>query len=127
RIFGVAVSRDGKRIAAVSSYNGQGQVHVYGYEFDTSLPGEIKAINEKTVQSRSAEEKAKLAAHHAEGVKLIASVDLPQTAAYSLAFRPDNLAVAVAGADGQVRIIDAASGSIASEFSPAPITTGAAA
>ncbi|HVW36860.1 MAG TPA: c-type cytochrome domain-containing protein, partial [Pirellulales bacterium] len=49
RIFSVAVSLDGKRIAAVSSLDGAGEVNVYGYEFDTGLPDNIKAIVEKVV------------------------------------------------------------------------------
>ena len=40
RVYSVAVSADGKRIAAGSSLDGKGEVSVYGYEFDTSLPAE---------------------------------------------------------------------------------------
>src|SRR5205823_11311131 len=49
RINAVAVSTDGKRIAAVSSLDGRGEVAVYGYEFNTALPDRIKAINQKVV------------------------------------------------------------------------------
>ncbi len=49
RINGVAVSADGKRIAAGSSLDGAGEVDVYGYEFDTELPDNIKAIMSKVV------------------------------------------------------------------------------
>ena len=38
RVYSVAVSADGKRIAAGSSLDGTGEVGVYGYEFDTALP-----------------------------------------------------------------------------------------
>src|SRR5262249_38253722 len=38
RVTSVAVSNDGKRIAAGSGIDGGGEVHVYGYEFDTALP-----------------------------------------------------------------------------------------
>ena len=40
RIYSVAVSNDGKRIAAGSSLDGTGEVSVYGYEFDTSSAGQ---------------------------------------------------------------------------------------
>ena len=36
RVYSVAVSSDGKRIAAGSSLDGKGEVSVYGYEFDTA-------------------------------------------------------------------------------------------
>src|SRR5207253_6077005 len=52
RINGIAVSADGKRIAAVSSLDGHGEVGIYGYEFDTALPDKIKAINAKVASSR---------------------------------------------------------------------------
>ena len=51
RIYSVAISDDGKRIAAGSSLNGTGEVSVYSYEFDTTLPPKIKAIQEKVVTS----------------------------------------------------------------------------
>ena len=58
RIFDVDVRPDGSKIAAVSSLDGEGEVAVFAYDFDTSLPDDIKTINEKVVTSRSAEEKA---------------------------------------------------------------------
>ena len=74
RIYSVAVSSDGKRIAAGSSLDGKGEVSVYGYEFDTSLPPKIAAINQKVVTSRSAAEAAELDKYHKDGVKQIANV-----------------------------------------------------
>lgn len=122
RIFGVAVSKDGKRIAAGSSLDGTGEVHVYSYEFDTALPDRIKQINAKVVTSRSPQEKAELEKYHTSGVQLIAKADFPQAAVYAIAFRPDGNAVAAAGSDGVVRLIDSATGKVAKEFSPAPLT-----
>ena len=49
RICSVAISDDGKRIAAGSSLDGAGEVNVYSYDFDTTLPPKIKAIQEKVV------------------------------------------------------------------------------
>ncbi len=118
RVFGVSVSPDGKRIAAVSSLDGRGQLHVYSYEFDTALPADIKKISEKRVQSRSAAEKATIEAYRKKDVKLITSLALPDTAAYAVAFRSDSKAIATAGGDGMVRIVDAESGSVINEFSP---------
>jgi WD40 repeat protein len=121
RIFSVAVSRDGKRIAAGSSLDGAGQVHVYAYEFDTGLPDNIKEISEKVAGSRSAEENKTLETFHTDGVKLIAETWVPESAIYAVAFAPDGKTVAAAGADGSVRLINATDGTVSAAFSPAPL------
>lgn len=127
RIFSVDVSRDGRRIAAASSLDGAGQIGVYGYEFSTELPEEIKKINLKVVTSRTAEEKAQLEAYHREGVKQIAAVDLPGASVYSVAFSPDGRTLAAAGSDGKIRLYETETGKPLRDFSPAPVRAGAAA
>ncbi len=112
RIYSVAVSSDGKRIAAGSSLDGKGEVSVYGYEFDTSLPPKIAAINQKVVTARSAAEAAELDKYHKEGVKQIANVKFAQGGIYAVAFRPDGKVLAAAGADGLVRLINPETGSL---------------
>ena len=121
RIFDVAVSRDGARIAAVSSLDGQGEIHVYAYNFDGELPEDIKAIQSKTVRERTAEESKKLDEYHAQGIKLIAERPVPETAMYAVAFTADGKHIAAAGGDGQIRVIDAATGDVLRSFAPAPL------
>ncbi len=118
RIYTVAVSNDGKRIAAGSSLDGAGQIGVYGYELDTSLPPNIKAIQEKVVTSRSAAEVATLDKYQTQGIKQIASVKVPEGAIYAVVFRPDGKVLAAAGADGLVRLFNPETGSIVKEFAP---------
>ncbi len=120
RIFDVAVSPDGKSIAALSSLDGVGEVAIFNYDFDTGLPDEIKKINEKTVGARSADEKKKLEAFHTKDVREIARLTISEASLYAMAYRPDGILV-VAGGDGVLRFIDPNSGSIINQASPAPI------
>ena len=121
RIYSVAISSDGKRIAAGSSLDGSGEVSIYGYEFDTALPAKIKAIQEKVASSRSPAEAAELEKYHKEGVKLIANVKIPQSAVYTVAFQPGGNVLAIAGSDGKIRLINPDSGALIKEFAPVTV------
>jgi WD40 repeat protein/mono/diheme cytochrome c family protein len=121
RVNTVAVSPDGKRIAAGSSADGTGEVAILNYDFDTSLPENIKAIESKVVSSRSEEEKKTLEEYRAANVKVIAQAKLAQGGIYAVTFRPDGKLVAAAGSDGNVRLIDAENGEVVKQFAPAPI------
>ena len=128
RVYSVAVSADGKRIAAGSSLDGSsGEVAVYSFEFDTALPANIKAIQEKVVTARSAEENAALGAYHKAGVKQIATVKVPQGGIYTVSFRPDGKVLAAAGGDGIVRLINPETGAITKEFAPVAVRTASVA
>jgi endonuclease YncB( thermonuclease family) len=59
RIFDVAISEDGKFLAAASTLDGQSTIKVWSYDVDGQLPDDIKAIQTKRVASRNAEEKKK--------------------------------------------------------------------
>jgi len=122
RVFGVDISGDGTRVAAVSSLDGSGQLHIYSYEFNTDLPEDIKKINEKTVQERSNEEQERLDAYHRNDVKLVAQAEFPTSGMYAVAFSSDGKTVAAAGSDGSIRLINAETGATVREFSPAPLT-----
>lgn len=121
RVFDVAVSNDGKRIASVSSLDGHGQLSVFGYEFDTTMPDNIKKIVTKVVTQRNANEKKTLADYRSKDVKQISTLKLDQSSLYALAFHPDNQTLAIAGADGRIRLVEASSGSVLREIQPAPV------
>lgn len=120
RVYSVAVSADGKRIAAGSSLDGTGTVNVYSYEFDTSLPENLKAIMSKVASTRSPQEVEALRKYQTDGAKLIATTTVPQGGIYAVSIRPDGKAVAAAGADGLVRLINPDNGKLIKEFSAAP-------
>ncbi|WP_435017418.1 DUF1549 domain-containing protein [Tundrisphaera sp. TA3] len=119
RIFGVAVSADGTKIAAGSSLDGAGEVGVYAYNFDGTLPDPIKAIMAKVITGRTAEEKAALDAYLTRDVKALGKATV-KAGVYGVAFRPDGKLVAAACGDGLVRLIDPETGAVAREFAPAP-------
>jgi len=115
RIFGVDFAPDGKRIAAGTSYEGTGAVNIYASDYDSAMPEAVKKIVE-TVSGKGPE----LDAWVTKDVKQLSSTAIP-CGIFSVTFSPDGKTVAVAGQDGQIRLIDAATGAIAKEFVSVPL------
>jgi WD40 repeat protein/mono/diheme cytochrome c family protein len=115
RIFGVDFAPDGKRIAAGTSYEGTGAVNIYASDYDSTMPDAVKKIVE-TVSGKGPE----LDAWVTKDVKQLSSTPVP-CGIFSVTFSPDGKTVAVAGQDGQIRLIDAATGVIAKEFVSVPL------
>ena len=74
RIYGVAFAPDGKSFAAVSSLDGTGAVNFYNYDFNTEMPADVLAIENKA--GRTEEEKKKEEEHFTSDVKLLGSLPL---------------------------------------------------
>ena len=124
RVYAVDFAPDGKSFAAGSSLDGKGEVNFYNYDFDTTMPEDILAIENKAVQSRTDDEKAKTEAHYTSGVKLLGSVSIPG-AIYTLHYLHDGQQLLAAGEDGKIRVIDAKQARIVREFIPVPIVADA--
>ena len=120
RVTSVAVSADGKRIAAGSSLDGAGEVDVYGYEFDTELPrqhqGDQPEGRHRPV-GRGEGRRSRSTTRTACKRDRQASRS-PQGGIYAVAFRPDGKVLAAAGADGIVRLLNPETGSSIKEFAP---------
>lgn len=110
RIQSVAISNNGKRIVAGSSLDGAGFVHVYSYEFDPSLPDNIRAIVSKVVSQQSTEEKSALDAFVQKDANQLASLSLPDSGVYAVDFHPDGQWLVCGGSDGLIRFIETDTG-----------------
>ncbi|MBI5766472.1 MAG: hypothetical protein HZA93_01665 [Verrucomicrobia bacterium] len=121
RVFAVDYSRDGKLIAAASSYNGHGAVHLFPGEFNTEIPELLlKAYADKIASAYTKEEKAEIERFTTDGAKRLAETKFP-CGVYALAFHPDGTRLAAAGEDGRIRLLNTADGTIVSEFVPVTV------
>lgn len=120
RIFGIDFASDGKRLAACSSYNGQGSLHLYSCDYDSTVSDELKKAFEKPLDGKS---KKLTAEYQAEGIKRLAKVSL-DTALYATAFSPDGETVAAAGADGVIRLYDSQALRLKRAFVSVPLPKG---
>jgi mono/diheme cytochrome c family protein len=121
RIYSMEFAPDGKSFAASSSLDGNGAVNFYNYDFDTEMPADILAIENKA--GRSEEEKKKEEEHFTSNTKLLGSVPITG-GVYALSYKPDGQTVAAAGEDGKVRLISVSAGKVVKEFVPVPIGAG---
>ncbi len=120
RIYAVQFAPDGKSFAAASSLDGKGAVHRYNYDFNTEMPAEFVAIESKDEGGRSADEKKRLEAHYISDTKQLAAAQFPG-GIYALRYKPDGSAIAIAGEDGKVRLLNPADLSVLKEFTPVPL------
>ena len=92
---------------------------VYNYEFDTALPANIKAIQEKVVTTRSAAgERGPRGLPQGGGQARSPRSRCRRGASTRSPFRPDGKLLAAAGGDGIVRLINPETGAIVKEFAP---------
>lgn len=120
RIFGVAFSSDGQRIAAVSSDAGKGEVRVYSTKYEVKIPDNIKKLSEKVAGSRNAAENKVLEAYRVKDIAPLATATIDHSGLYSVTFSPDGKQLAIGAADGQIRLLDIATGKIQKQFDSAP-------
>ncbi|MGL4554557.1 MAG: c-type cytochrome domain-containing protein, partial [Gemmataceae bacterium] len=89
------------------------------------MPGRVNALRFNKAGSAfaaasSLDGRGELRVYAAADGKVLAKLE-NTGAIYAAAFRPDGKEVAVGGADGTVRLVDAASGKVTKEFPPVPL------
>ena len=122
RIFAVDISKDARRIAAGSSLNGKGAIHIYEVNPDAKITNEIAEIIKKPTHERNADMRTKLQNYFDESVKTLAAIPVAECGIFAVSFNPDGSRLAASGADGTVRILDASNGTIVKSFIPVEIT-----
>ena len=120
RVFSARTSLDGKRIVCGSALDGAGEIMVCTYDYSEDVPADIKAIMAKVPGSRSQDERDAIQRYKDKGVKLLSKATIKESPVYAVALSPDGKKVAAAGADGQVRLIEADSGKIIKQFNVVP-------
>ena len=122
RIFGVAYSADGLKVAASSSLDGRGLINVYNADFDSTLSTNLIAALEIETSGQKPEQRAMIESYVTNGIRLVLSMAVPETPIYSVSFHPAGRVLAAAGADGQIRLIELESGTVSKKFSVAPLS-----
>lgn len=125
RIHSVDFAADGKSIVCGSSLDGAGQVFVYSSEYDNSISGDFKNILQKQPRQWNADERKAYEDYVTVGIEVLVRAELP-TAVYAVKFAPDGSSIAVAGADGVVRFLNPADGSVMRELLPVDVDADAA-
>jgi WD40 repeat protein len=103
RIFDVAVSEDGRYLAAAATLDNRSVVRVWSYDVDGQIPEPIKLIQQKSLAERSEEEKQALEKYVTPVPAILATWDVPETAIYSITIDREGR-LAAGGADGQIRV-----------------------
>lgn len=123
RIFSVAISNDGSRVAAASTLDGGSEVRVWKYDFNGDISQELKNILAKQPSEFNEEENKKVNEYRNQPLTELAKISIDRGAVYAIAFANDQ-SLLVAAADGKIRRVNP-EGAIASEFPVIDISTDA--
>ena len=95
-----------------------------------ALPGRVFDVRfspdgTRAFAGSSLDGKGQVRSYETDSGKVQWTLDVPESAIYALACSPDGATLAAAGSDGQIRLIDAASGQLRKAFLPVDITASA--
>ncbi len=121
RIISVAISPDGKRMAAAATLDGKSEIRIWEADFDGKLTDELKKILAKRVAERKPEEKKKVSDYRNAAIKQLAQISIDDASVYAIRFAKDNT-LFVSGNDGQIRQLGE-DGSLLNQFAVIPVST----
>ncbi|XZE35949.1 DUF1549 domain-containing protein [Pirellulaceae bacterium SH501] len=124
RIFDVAISPDGKYLAACATLDSKSWIKVWSYDVDGQMPEDIKKIQAKRSLNRTKEEKDKLEAYTTAQPAVLASWEIQNTAIYSLSIDSNGRVVA-GGADGKLRVWQIGDQKLLAEIDTTPAKSNA--
>ena len=124
RIYSVDFAADGKTVVCASSLDGRGQVFAYSSEYDSAISDAFKKILLTLPKRWNDEERRKYEDYVTVGIEVVMKSELP-TAVYAVKCSPDGSMIAAAGADGVIRFINPADGSIVRELQPVQLDESA--
>ena len=123
RIFSVDISATGELIAAGSSLDGAGALHLYRMEPTPEIPAKIHEILQKPTHARNQDEIGKLQSHFNQAIEAVAKNSVDDGGIYAVAINFDGSQVAAAGAGGKVYVYDASNGALVHAFLPVELST----
>ncbi len=121
RIFSVDISPDGSRFAAAATVDGTAEVRIWDYEVQGETPEAIQKIQAKRSSKRTATERKRLQEFRSQATAQRARLTFDDAAVFAIGFTPDNR-LAIAAADGTIRMVAAASGEVTDVWDAAPVT-----
>ncbi len=123
RIWSAAFAPDGNSFAAVSSYNGNGQINIYQSIYDATITPELKKRMETARRNPDGSKNIDpiIEAFHTDGAILLHSREW-DTPVFSVAYSPDGKTVAAGASNGQIQLLDATSGKVTKEFTPVGVS-----
>ncbi|MCY3007195.1 MAG: DUF1549 domain-containing protein [Planctomycetota bacterium] len=119
RIFSVAVSPDGKYLAAASTIDNQSVIKVWSYDVDGKVPPEIKAIQAIRAPQRKPEDRKKLEVYITEQPQVLGTYQVPNAAVYALAIDTQGR-IASGASDGHVRVWNIADSQLIADLDATP-------
>ena len=123
RIWSAAFAPDGKTFAAVSSFNGLGQINLYRSEYDATITEDLKKQFETARRNPDGSKNIDplIEKFQTEGAKLLHSLDL-DSPVFSVAYSPDGKTIVAGTSDGRIQFVDATNGERVREIVPIEVS-----